>query len=101
MVKSKIIWMLVWVNVALLVGLALKLTSPVAQAQFRRPSEYVMIPGEITGGTSAAVYIVDTTQGRMAAISFDDGSGRLSTMPWIDLNQTFQTAVGPERAPGF
>jgi hypothetical protein len=94
MVKSRVLWILVWVNVALLVGWALKLTSPNAQGQFRRPSEYVMIPGEITGGNSAAVYIVDTTQGRLAAVSFDDSSGRLNTMPWIDLTQTFQAAAG-------
>ena len=93
MAKTRIMWGLVWLNVLLLVGLAFKLTSPAAQGQIRRPSDYTMIPGEISGGNSAVVYIIDTQQGRMSAVSFDDSSNRLSNMPWIDLNTQFQGAA--------
>jgi hypothetical protein len=99
MVKTRIVWTLVWVNVLLLVGLAIRMTSPAAQAQVRRPSDYVMIPGEISGGNSAVVYIIDTQQSRMAAVSYDDASNRFGTMPFVDLNAQFQgAAVG--RRPG-
>jgi len=100
MVKTRIIWALVWINVVLVVGMAIKLTSPAAQAQVRRPSDYMMIPGEISGGNSAVVYIIDTQQSRMAAVSYDDASNRFFTMPFIDLNAQFQAAaVG--RRPGY
>jgi hypothetical protein len=93
--KSRIVWALVWVNIVLLVGWAVRLTSPKAEAQLRRPSDYLMIPGEIIGGNAAAVYIVDTTQSRLAAVSFDDSTGQMAKMPWIDLGQVFQAAMGP------
>jgi hypothetical protein len=98
--QTRIVWALVWVNVVLLVGWAMKLTSPPAQAQLRRPSEYLLIPGEIVGGNEAAVYVVDTTLSRLSAVSYDDGTGQLSKMQWIDLGQVFQAAVGPGGAPG-
>jgi len=98
MKKTLIVWGLVWLNVALLVGLALKLTSSSARAQVARPSDYVMIPGVITQGVAAVVYIIDASQGRLAAVSYDDGGNTLSTMPWIDLSSQFQgAAVTPNR----
>ena len=92
--KSKILWTLVWVNVALLVGWALKLTTPTAQAQMHRPGDYLMIPGEIVGGTSALVYVLDTEHGQLSAVTYDDSSGKLFQMPPIDLNQLFAAAMG-------
>jgi Na+/glutamate symporter len=93
--KSRIVWALVWVNIALLIGWAMRLTSPKAEAQLRRPSDYLMIPGEVIGGNSAAIYILDTTQSQLSAVSFDDSTGQLATMkPAIDLNQVFQAAMG-------
>jgi hypothetical protein len=93
MMKSRIIWALVWVNVALLVGTALKLTSPPASAQLRRPGNYIMIPGELVGGNNAAIYIVDTDNGRLSAVSFSDPTNQMSAMPPIDLNAFFQAAA--------
>jgi hypothetical protein len=99
MIKSRIIWGLVWVNVALLLALALKLTSPGAMAQVARPGNYLMIPGEVVGGSFAVVYIVDTGQGRLTALSYDDTAGRITTMPPLDLNQLFQAAAGGGQPP--
>jgi hypothetical protein len=103
MVQSKIIWGLVWINVALLLGLTLKMTSPTASAQAHRPSDYLMIPGEVVGGSFAVIYIVDTNQGRLSAVSFDDTSGRIGAMPPLDLNQIFQAAGGgaPREVPRY
>src|SRR5271154_3131640 len=93
-VKSRIIWALLWLNVALLIGWALKATSPTAMAQLRRPSDYLMIPGEIVGGDDAVIYVLDTTQGRLTAVSLNNSTGQLSVMPPIDMNQTFQAGLG-------
>jgi hypothetical protein len=95
--KSKLIWGLVWLNVALLVSWALRLTSSPAVAQVPRASDYMMIPGEIVGASAGAVYIVDTNQGQLTAVSFDDMQNRLSVMPPVDLNGIFQAAAGGGR----
>ena len=95
--KSKLIWGLVWLNVALLVGWALRLTSPPAVAQVPRASDYMMIPGDIVGASAGAVYVVDTDHGQLTAISFDDSQNRLSVMPPIDLNGIFQAAAAGGR----
>ena len=64
-----------------------------AAAQARRPGDYLMIPGEVTGGTTAVVYVVDTTNGLLSAIAFDDAASRLETMAPIDLNRYFEAGA--------
>jgi hypothetical protein len=91
--KSTLIWGLIFLNVLLLLGLALRLTSQQAVAQVPRTSDYMMIPGDIVGVSSGAVYIVDTNQGRLTAVSFDDTQNRISVMPPLDLNGLFQAAA--------
>jgi hypothetical protein len=97
---TRTIWLLIWVNVFLLLGLALRLTSPqAAQAQLRaRASDYDMIPGQVIGSPTSFVYILDTAQGRLSAVTYDDSSGRTFALPPIDLTQVFQAAQAP--APG-
>jgi hypothetical protein len=93
--KSRIVWCLVWINVALLVGWALRVTSPTAQAQaFQRPPNVLLIPGQVNGGSVGVIYVLDATGGRLSAVSYDDSSNRISAMPMLDLNQVFQTASG-------
>jgi hypothetical protein len=101
MVKTRIVWALVWLNVALLVVWAIRVTSPQAVAQLRRPGDYLMIPGEIVGGVNGVVYVVDQTNGRLTAISFDQSSNRLTNMAPLDLNQLFQAAAAPAGRPGY
>jgi hypothetical protein len=91
--QSKLIWSLVCLNVILLLGVALRLTSQPASAQALRAGNYMMIPGEIIGASSSAVYVLDINQGRLTAVSFDDSQNRLSEMPPIDLNGIFQAAA--------
>jgi hypothetical protein len=99
MIRSKLIWALVWVNVALLLGVALKLTSPAAEAQVPGLSDYLMIPADIPGGNNAVIYVLDTTHGRLTSVNFDHSTGRVSAMPPMDLNQLFQAAGGPSGRP--
>jgi hypothetical protein len=91
--KSTLLWGLVFLNIVLLFGLALRLTSQPAVAQIPRASDYIMIPGDIVGASSGAVYVVDTNLGRLTAISFDDTQNRLSVMQPVDLNGMFQAAA--------
>ena len=102
LIKSRIVWALVWLNAALLVVWALKATSPQAVAQLRRPGDYLMIPGQIVGGVNSVVYVIDQTSGHLTALSYDEPSGRLTNMAPLDLNQLFQAAAGGSvRRPGY
>ena len=111
--KRRILWALVALNVLLALTLAARLSgdnTAIAQAPVNRPSDYIMIPGEVTGGASAVVYIIDTSNGLLGAMTYDDSSKQLNTMPPIDLARVFEVgggqnprgaAVAPgARAPG-
>lgn len=97
--KHRILWALVVLNVLLAVGLVMRLTHDnSASAQVRRPAEYLLIPGDISGGASSVVYMVDTTNGWLGAMAFDDSRNVLNTMPPIDLSRVFDsgpTGAGP------
>jgi hypothetical protein len=101
--RRHILWALVGLNVLLVVTLVARLGGETtASAQVRRPSEYIMIPGEVGGGTSAVVYMIDSTNGLLGAMTYDDSRRELNVMPPIDLSRVFQTGpnVGARTAPG-
>ena len=111
--KKRILWALAALNVLLVMTLAARLSSEnTAMAQgVKRPSDYVMIPGEVSGGSSAVVYIIDTGSGQLGAMTYDDSQKQLNTMPPIDLARVFDgggggaggaggTPRGPAVAPG-
>jgi hypothetical protein len=104
--KNRLLWALVGLNVLLLITLVGRFSSEsqaVAQAA-RRPSDYIMIPGEVSGGSGAVVYIIDTSAGMLGAGTFDSSSNTIHTMPPIDLSRVFESAPTPPRggpaAPG-
>jgi hypothetical protein len=115
--KRRILWALVAFNVLLAVTLVARVSGEnAANAQaaggggVHRPSDYIMIPGEVTGGASAVVYIIDTSNGLLGAMTYDDSVKQLNTMPPIELKRVFDqgggqpprgAAVAPgARAPG-
>jgi hypothetical protein len=99
--KSTILWTLAGLNILLLVGFVSRYTGEnQALAQVRRPAEYVMIPGEVIGGSSAVVYIIDTTNGQLGAMSFDDTRSAIDMMPPIDLTRVFEAGVGAGSGTG-
>ena len=106
--KNRILWGLAGLNVLLVITLAGRFSGDneaLAQAQNRRPADYVMIPGEVTGGSSAVVYLIDTSNGMLGAATYDDSSKTIHTMPPIDLARVFETGApnpprGPAVAPG-
>lgn len=87
--KDKALWALVALNAALLIGMVAKFTSPVADAQVRRPSDYLLIPGETQGGQNGVVFVVDSSNGKLGALQYDDGRKELAAMPPVDLNRVF------------
>jgi hypothetical protein len=100
--KATMLWALVVVNVALLVVFLGRVThenaamaQPVAAAA-ARPGDYLMVPGEIPGGNAGIVYVVDTTNGWLGAMAYDDTRNALDVMPRIELDRVFDAA---ERAP--
>jgi hypothetical protein len=92
--KSTVLWGLVGLNAVLLLVFAGQFNHlPAAQAQLRRPADYLLIPGEVSGGSTSLVYIIDSTNGQLGAISYDDSSRTLQTMPAIDLTRIYNSAA--------
>jgi len=90
--KTNVMWALVALNVLLLVGLIVPLgRSNVARAQAGgRPSEYLMIPGEVIGGNSAVIYVVDEEKQELSALSLDQKGNAIDSMAPIDLRRIFE-----------
>jgi hypothetical protein len=90
--ERKLLWTLVVLNVLLGVTLVLRFGHDnTAFAQVRRPADYVLVPGEVSGGASAVIYMVDTSNGWLGAMAYDDSKNQLNTMPPIDLSRVFET----------
>src|SRR4051812_42393456 len=99
--KSTVLWTLVIINALLLLSFIARITrenAAIAQnapagggggggaagagaaGASRRPGDYLMIPGEVPGGTQSLVYIVDTTNGWLGAIAYDDTRNAIDVM---------------------
>ena len=92
--KSAMLWALVALNALLLVtfvGRFMPDNAAIAAQNNRRPGEYAMIPGEVTGGSAGVVYILDTTNGTLTAATFDQatGGGKLISQSQIDVAAIF------------
>ena len=101
--RQRMMWALVALNVLLAIALAARWGGEnQALAQARRPAEYIMVHGEVSGGATAVVYTVDATNGMLGAMVYDENSKQINFMPPIDLARVFQTGpAGPAvPAPG-
>ncbi|HTW94546.1 MAG TPA: hypothetical protein VMD30_07125 [Tepidisphaeraceae bacterium] len=99
---GQILWLLLVVNAVLLCWWAFKLTAPQpAVAQMDRPGDYLLVPGEVVGGNSDVVYILDQTNDLLSAMTFDDSRGKIESMPPLNLNQIFQAAAVPGVGRGY
>jgi hypothetical protein len=91
--KISVLWALIGLNAILLFSFIGQVGRPAAaRADYRRPADYLMIPGEVQGGPSEVVYILDTTDGYLGGMAYDDGSHKLQVMPSINLNQVFEAS---------
>lgn len=91
--RSKTIWALVALNVMLLASLffhnALTRSASAQALRAGRPSEYLMISGDVQGGSSGVIFMVDTRNGWLSARTMN-AAGKLDDMPAIDLNRIFK-----------
>lgn len=90
--KSKVLWALVALNVLLMVALFLPKVSPTAHAAAApaRPGEYIMVPGQVVGGNSEVIYILDETNRMLTARVYDQNAKGFSDMTPIPLDRVFQ-----------
>ena len=102
--KSLLLWALVVINVLLLISFIGRFGSPnsaVAQParQAPRPGDYLMIPGAITGASNGIVYVIDVTNGRLSAMTYNESRTRLEAMQSVDLNAIFERGAAAGAAP--
>ena len=90
--KNMILWGLVLLNALLLTAFIGRISgSDSAVAQNRRPADYVLIPANIAeDGSSAVVYMLDSTNGVLGGMVFDDSRKELNTMAPINIERVFQ-----------
>jgi hypothetical protein len=105
--KTATLWVLAGVNALLLVTFFSKYmadNSAVAQVT-RRPPEYLMIPGTISGVSSEVIFVVDMANGELGAFSYDNNALRLDAMTTVDLGRVFEagnaTPTRPNTVPGI
>lgn len=93
--KPYIFWTLIVANLLVAASLLVKvgLDKPaVAQQAAYRPADYLMIPGDVAGQPTGIVYIVDTTNGRLGAMAYDEATRSIARMQPVDLNRVFSAA---------
>jgi len=92
--KTLLLWTLIVANVALAVTFIGRQTKPnAAIAQARRPGDFILIPGDVTGASSGVVYIIDSVNGELSAMIYDDSRKSLDAMPKINLARDFEAAM--------
>ena len=104
--KKTVFWALLALNVVLLAGLiapyfrdnqAMAQRAPAA----RRP-DLMLIPGEIIGGNSSVVYLVDTNNRRLGAVSLNQRGNGLDSLAPQPLDRVFEERAmdGPDDKGG-
>lgn len=91
--KSTLLWALVVLNVILLwsfIGRVTHDNSALAQPAMRRMGDYLTISGEVEGGPSGLVYVIDTSNELLGAMAYDDSRSQIDVMPVIDLKRVFE-----------
>jgi hypothetical protein len=98
--KNVLLWTLVVANALLLFSFADRVMHPsIARAQMpgtRRPGDYLMISGLVNGSAAGLVYVVDTVNGQLTAMTYGQTGAvsQIQSMPPIDLNQVFAEQPG-------
>ncbi len=100
--QTRIIWAMALLNVllvAILLGQTLRDNTAMAQS-LRRPPTIVAIPGTSSSEEDSAgvVYLLDTSNGRLSGMFYDNNRKAIAAMPPIDLNRIFESAMAPRPA---
>lgn len=62
------------------------------QQQIGRPSEYLLVPAQLTSANQEIIYIIDTQNGDLTAAAFNRQNG-ISFIPPLRLSQNFDNAA--------
>lgn len=90
--RSTLLYALATLNALLLcMFVARLLPDNHANAQVRRPGEYLLVPGEVSGASAGLVYVLDQSNQALGAFAFDENAKSMTAMPPIDLARVFQT----------
>ena len=99
--KRIFIWSLVAVNALLAAAVVARLLPEnTALAQNRRSGDYMMIPGNLPGEAASVVFVIDSANGLLGGMAYDDSAKHLQTMPSIDLNRVFDAALRDQQDRG-
>ena len=85
------------VNAALLALLGVVTFSPAADAQARSRGNYVMVAGGVAGSASGAVYIVDTVNEELIALTWEPNDRELLGVGYRNLSVDATTLAQPGR----
>jgi hypothetical protein len=99
--KRTVFWALVVINAVLLAALLapyMKSSEALAQRAAGRRPELLMIPGEVIGGNSAAVYLVDTNNRRLGAIMLNNKGNGLDVLEPQPLDRIFDDRAAKDDA---
>ena len=92
--KSAALCALVALNVLLAVVFVNRQTPDNTARAQARPSDFLMVPGTVTGVSTGVIFIVDTSTGQLSAITYNDTRDAVVPLPKIDLNQVFKAGAG-------
>ena len=87
--KNKVIWALAALNVLLALGLLTPLVAPAEAQAAARPGDYLMLPGDIIGGNSAVIWVIDSKNQQLSAMTVDETRKTLEMMAPIELRRVF------------
>lgn len=92
--KTKVFWCLVGVNLALAgMFIAQRIGTSTAIAQQNQQPEYVLMPGTVAGADRGVVYVLDTTNGMLGAMSYNETRGRIDIMEPNNLARVFKEGL--------
>lgn len=90
--KSTSLYALAVLNAVLLCAFVARiLPDNHANAQVRRPSEYLLAPGQVSGASADLVYVLDQSNQTLSAFAFDSNARVMTAMEPIDLTRVFRT----------
>jgi hypothetical protein len=78
---------LIALNAALLVALAFVTLSPSADAQARRPGDYLLAGGQMQSESSNVIYILDTANLEILGLVLDDNRKEVRSAIWHDIKK--------------
>ena len=91
---------LIALNAVLLVVLAAVTFAPSATAQMRARGDYTMVAGGANNVQSSVVYIIDTVNQEMTAMTYDSATRTVRGLAYRNLAADASTQLGRVRAGG-